>query len=47
MELHDLAQHRLPRSRGHAGLAIPQNRWSQDVAHDEQTCRDGAHPLER
>jgi hypothetical protein len=43
--LHDLAQRRLSHSRGLAGWAIPKNGQARDVAHDEQTGRDGAHPL--
>jgi hypothetical protein len=45
MGLHDLPQHRLSHSRRMAGLAIPENGWSRDVAHDEQTGFTGAHSL--
>jgi hypothetical protein len=46
MELHELAQHRLFRSRRLVGLAIPENWRSRNVAHDEQTGRDGAVSLD-
>src|SRR5260370_38305829 len=42
MELHDLAQHRLSHSRGHAGLALLPYRRPRDVAHDEQAACHGA-----
>jgi len=35
MGLHHLAQYRLSYSSWLAGLAIPEDRWSRDVAHDE------------
>ena len=41
-----LAQHRLSRSRGLFGLAIPENWRSRNVAHDEQTGCNGALSLE-
>jgi hypothetical protein len=46
MGLHDLAQHRVSRYRRLVGLAVPENGQSRDVAHDEQTNSDRAHPLE-
>jgi hypothetical protein len=46
MELHNMAQHRFSRARRIAGLAVLENRWSRDVAHDEQTFCHWALPLE-
>jgi hypothetical protein len=46
MELHDLAQHRLSRSCGLVGSAIPENWRSRNVAYDEQTGCNGALSVE-
>src|SRR6266404_2018433 len=45
MELHDLAEYRLSRTRRTAGLAIPENGGPCDAAHDEQAGCNGTIPL--
>jgi hypothetical protein len=45
MELHDMAQYRLPRTRRLSYLAFSEDRRPRNVADDEQACRRGTRAL--
>jgi len=45
MELHDMAQYRVPRPRRVSHLAFPEDWRSRNVANDEQACRRGTRAL--
>ena len=44
VELHDLAQHRVPRLGCAPGMAFPENRWPGNAADDESTGPGGSPP---